>query len=170
MPLVVATALVSVLAACGGGGSAAPSSAPATAAGSPAASGAASAPASSPSASGAAASGAAAGAPIAVEVKEWAVTPASKTATAGSIVFNVKNAGSAVHEFVVVKTDLKADALPVSGSTVDETKVTVVDEIEDIAVGATPSLTVTLAAGHYALICNVETHYGLGMHSDFDVS
>lgn len=154
--LVAATALVTVLAACGGGASAVPASAPAASAGSPAG-----------SASG---SGAAAGSPISVDLKEFTVTPSSKTATAGSIVFNVKNAGAAVHEFVVIKTDLKADALPVSGSTVDETKLTPVDEIEDIAVGATPSLTVTLAAGHYALICNVETHYGLGMHADFDVN
>jgi uncharacterized cupredoxin-like copper-binding protein len=111
-----------------------------------------------------------AGGPIAVEVKEWTVTPSSATAKAGSITFNVKNGGSAVHEFVVVKTDLKADALPVTGSTIDETKLTPVDEIEDIAVGATPTLTVTLAAGHYVLLCNIETHYGLGMHADFDVS
>ncbi|MDQ3127804.1 MAG: cupredoxin domain-containing protein [Chloroflexota bacterium] len=105
-----------------------------------------------------------------MELKEWSVTPASVTAKAGPITFNVKNAGAAVHEFVVVKTDLKAEALPVSGTKIDESALTPVDEIEDIAVGATPTLTVTLAAGHYVLLCNIETHFGLGMRSDFDVN
>ena len=70
----------------------------------------------------------------------------------------------------LAKTDLKAEALPVSGSKIDESALTPVDEIEDIAVGATPTLTVTLAAGHYVLLCNIETHFGLGMRSDFDVN
>lgn len=146
--LAVATGLVVVLSACG-----------AAATPSPAASVAASVAAST-----------AAGGPISVELKEWAVTPESVTAKAGAITFNVKNAGTKVHEFVVVKTDLKAEALPVSGSKIDESALTPVDEIEDIAVGATPTLTVTLAAGHYVLLCNIETHFGLGMRSDFDVN
>lgn len=146
--LAVATSLVVVLSACA-----------AAATPGPAASVAASVAAST-----------AAGGPISVEMKEWAVTPTSVTAKAGTITFNVKNAGTTVHEFVVVKTDLKAAALPVSGSKIDESALTPVDEIEDIAVGATPTLTVTLAAGHYVLLCNIETHFGLGMRSDFDVS
>ena len=74
-----------------------------------------------------------------------------------------------MHEFVVVKTDLKADALPIVDNKIDESALTPVDEVEDIAVGGTPSLTVDLAAGHYVLLCNIETHYGLGMHADFTV-
>ena len=52
---------------------------------------------------------------------------------------------------------------------IDESVLTPVDEIEDIAVGATPTLTVDLAAGHYVLLCNIETHYAQGMHADLDV-
>ncbi|HET7703558.1 MAG TPA: cupredoxin domain-containing protein [Candidatus Limnocylindrales bacterium] len=107
---------------------------------------------------------------MAVELKEWAVTPASLTATAGAIEFAVRNTGSTVHEFVVVKTDLKAADLPVSGNKIDETALTPIDEIEDIAVGATPTLKVTLEPGHYVLLCNIEAHFGLGMRSDFDVN
>lgn len=146
--LAVATSLVFVLSAC--------------------AAGATPTPAASVAASVAAST--AAGGPISVELKEWAVTPASVTAKVGAITFNVKNAGTTVHEFVVVKTDLKAEALPVSGSKIDESGLTAVDEIEDIASGASPALTVTLAAGHYVLLCNIETHFGLGMRSDFDVN
>jgi uncharacterized cupredoxin-like copper-binding protein len=107
---------------------------------------------------------------IAVELKEWSVTASSATAPAGSVTFNVTNSGTAVHEFVVVKTDTKAADLPVADGKIDESALTPVDEIEDIAVGATPSLTVDLDAGHYVLLCNIEGHYSQGMHADLDVS
>lgn len=113
---------------------------------------------------------AAADGPIAVELSEWKVSPAQGSATAGSITFAVSNKGAQVHEFVVVKTDTKADALAVVDNKIDEGALTPVDEIEDIAVGATPTLTVDLAAGHYVLLCNIEAHYGQGMRADFDVN
>ena len=83
-----------------------------------------------------------------------------------------------VHEFVVIQTDLAPDALPTDANgVVDESGggMTVIDEIEDLAVGATEDLTVTLAAGNYALICNIfdedenEAHYQMGMYSAFTV-
>lgn len=107
---------------------------------------------------------------IAVELNEWKVTPAQASAPAGSITFAVANKGTQVHEFVVVKTDAKADALTVVDNKIDEGALTPIDEIEDIAAGATPTLTVTLDAGHYVLLCNIESHYGQGMRADFDVS
>lgn len=119
----------------------------------------------------AAASGSSAtGGAVAVELSEWKVVPSSATAAAGAITFNVTNKGTTVHEFVVVKTDTKADALPVVDNKIDESTLTPVDEIEDIAAGAAPTLDVTLDAGHYVLLCNIETHYAQGMHADFDVS
>lgn len=78
-----------------------------------------------------------------------------------------------VHEFVVFKTDLAADKLPLAadGATVDEAgagaSLTLVDEVEDIAVGATASLAVELPAGHYVAICNVPAHYTSGMRVEF---
>lgn len=107
---------------------------------------------------------------VAVELNEWKVVPASTTAPAGPVSFAVTNKGTQVHEFVVVKTDTKADALPVADHKIDESALTPVDEIEDIAVGASPTLDVTLEAGHYVLLCNIETHYEQGMRADFDVS
>jgi uncharacterized cupredoxin-like copper-binding protein len=126
----------------------------------------------SPSAapSAAASASAAAGGQVAVELSEWKVVPSPATASAGSVTFAVKNAGTQVHEFVVVKTDLKADALPVVDNKIDESTLTPVDEIEDIAAAATPTLSVDLDAGHYVLLCNIETHYEQGMRADFDVS
>jgi uncharacterized cupredoxin-like copper-binding protein len=120
--------------------------------------------------SAAASSSASAGGSIAVQLSEWKVVPTPATAPAGSVTFAVTNAGTMIHEFVVVQTDLKADALAVVDNKIDESVLTPVDEIEDIAVAATPSITVDLAAGHYVLLCNIETHYEQGMRADFDVN
>lgn len=142
--LIVATTLVTLVTACGG--------------------------AASPKPSATVASSATAGGSIAVEMKEWAVTPASTTAKAGAVSFKVTNGGTLVHEFVVVKTDTKATDLTVVDGKIDESALTPVGEVEDIAAGANGTLEVTLAAGHYVLLCNVETHYGQGMRADFDVN
>ena len=92
-------------------------------------------------------------------------------AKAGSVTFAITNKGTIPHEFVVFKSDLAVDKLPMlaDGTAVDEegAGLTSVDEVEDIAVGATPTLTVTLPAGHYIVICNLPGHYQSGMHAAF---
>jgi uncharacterized cupredoxin-like copper-binding protein len=116
-----------------------------------------------------------------VTVQEFAVIPASTSAPAGDVTFDVTNEGpDDTHEFVVFKTDLAPDALPTAADgSVDEAGegVELIDEIEDIAVGDTPTLTVTLDAGSYVFICNIveeeggETiaHYQQGMRVAFTV-
>jgi len=91
--------------------------------------------------------------------------------TAGEVTFEVHNDGEIVHEFVIIKTDLPEASLPVDGTTVDEnaTGVDVVDEIEEFDAGTTEVLSVGLEAGNYVLICNVATHYDLGMHATLTV-
>ena len=48
-----------------------------------------------------------------------------------------------------------------------------IDEIEDIPVGESQDVTVTLDAESYALICNIvesgEVHYAMGMRTGFTV-
>jgi uncharacterized cupredoxin-like copper-binding protein len=107
---------------------------------------------------------------VAVELIEGKVTPDPSTAPAGPMTFAIKNIGMNVHEFVVIKTDLKASELPVANGVVDESALTVVGQVENIALRATPTLDVELAPGHYALICNIKDHYGAGMHADFEAS
>lgn len=113
----------------------------------------------------------ASGGAITARESEFKIELGATTAPAGSVTFKITNAGSVVHEFVVLKTDLAADKLPVEASegvvSEDTAGLTVVDEVEDIAVGATPSLTVNLPAGHYVVICNLPAHYAGGMHADF---
>lgn len=144
-------AVTSILAACGGGGA------------SPAA----------PSPAGEASS-------VNVTLQEWAVVPDAASASAGTVTFTVINTGPEdVHEFVILKTDLDAGSLPVdaTGTVTEEGEgIAVVDEIEDIPVGATQELTVTLEPGKYVLLCNIysadeqEAHYKLGMRTNFTVN
>jgi iron uptake system component EfeO len=116
------------------------------------------------------AGGGAGGSSVDVALAEWSVTPSAATAAAGDLTFKVANKGTQVHELIVVKTDTKADALPVADGKVDEAGLDVIDEVEDVAVSTTADLVLTdLAAGHYALFCNIEGHYSQGMHADFDV-
>jgi uncharacterized cupredoxin-like copper-binding protein len=120
-------------------------------------------------------SGAQTGAAGAVDItlQEYAIIPGAASAPAGSVTFNVTNAGpDEVHEFVVIQTDLAPDALPT-----DEEGEGVVPqgEVEDVAVGDTPTLTLDLAAGSYVFICNIvdtdtgESHYQQGMRVGFTV-
>jgi uncharacterized cupredoxin-like copper-binding protein len=117
---------------------------------------------------------------VAVTLQEWAVVPAADSAPAGDITFDVTNEGPAdVHEFVVIKTDLDAADLPTDADgVVDEAGegMEVIDEIEDVPVGEAQSVTVTLDAGSYVLVCNIwteeegEAHYQMGMRTPFTVT
>jgi uncharacterized cupredoxin-like copper-binding protein len=119
------------------------------------------------------------GGTVEVTLQEFAVIPAPGSISSGEVSFEVTNEGpDDVHEFVVFKTDLAPDALPtVEDGSVDEEGegLELIDEIEDMAVGDSETLTVSLDAGSYALICNIydedeqESHYQEGMRVAFTV-
>ncbi|MEO8476362.1 MAG: hypothetical protein ABI572_04825 [Actinomycetota bacterium] len=116
---------------------------------------------------------------VAITLQEFAVSAAPATAPAGSVTFDVTNNGPKdTHEFVVFKTDLGPTELPVDdkGAVVEDgAGVEHIDEIEDITVGSTKTLTLDLAAGNYVLICNIyeksdqTAHYSEGMRIGFTV-
>lgn len=115
-----------------------------------------------------------------VTLQEWAIGTDATSSGAGTITFAVTNKGPEdVHELVVVKTDLSLIALPTdaNGAVTEEAGgMKVIGEIEDIPVGASRQLEVTLEPGAYALICNIydetekEAHYQKGMRASFIVS
>lgn len=129
-----------------------------------------------------AATGGTTGGTVEVTLQEFAIGAEPGTIGAGEVTFDVTNVGPEdVHEFVIIRTDLAATDLPVDGDgAVDESGegMEVIDEIEDLAVGDTEAVTVTLDAGSYALICNLveehegmlEAHYSEGMRTPFTVS
>jgi len=104
------------------------------------------------------------------------VTPA--TAKAGNVTFTVKNSGTIDHEVVVLKlksgqtaTSLKITSFEGEANRVDESSS--VGETGDppLKPGETRSFTVKdMAAGAYALVCNIAKHYGLGMRAPFAVT
>jgi uncharacterized cupredoxin-like copper-binding protein len=97
------------------------------------------------------------------------------SSAAGEVEFAITNAGELTHEFLVLKTDLAEDVLPVddADSKVDESApgIEVVGERDSIAPGTDATLALDgLAQGSYVIICNVPGHYGLGMHASFTVN
>lgn len=123
---------------------------------------------------------------VAATLQEWSVLPSQTSVPAGSVTFQVQNKGPKhEHEFVVFKTDLAPNSLPTNADgSVNETGtgVQASGEIEEFAVGATQSKTLTLSAGKYVLVCNVieeeamsdmggiKAHYKLGMFAALTVN
>jgi uncharacterized cupredoxin-like copper-binding protein len=119
--------------------------------------------------------------PISATVKEWQISLGSNTAKAGAVTFNIKNDGDKEHEFVIRKTDLKSDSLPLNADgevSEDATELSEVgdpSELAEIQPGTSDNnLTVTLQPGHYVIFCNLHVedllHYQKGMHTDFTVN
>jgi uncharacterized cupredoxin-like copper-binding protein len=108
-----------------------------------------------------------------VTLETYKLTMSRNTAPAGDMVFHVTNkATDQTHEFVIFKTDLPADQLPLTADgVVDEEGqgVTHIDEIE-LESGQSGDLSVKLEKGNYVMICNIDTptpHYMQGMYAAF---
>jgi hypothetical protein len=116
---------------------------------------------------------------IAVELKEWAVLPARADVPAGTVTFEARNTGEDAHELVVVRATDPASLPLAADGTVDEDKLpegAFVGEIEAFPAKQTCPGTFELAAGSYALFCNIleteadgakENHYANGMRARF---
>jgi uncharacterized cupredoxin-like copper-binding protein len=110
-----------------------------------------------------------------VSLTTYVITLSTDSVKAGDVVFHVTNdATDLVHEFVIFKTDLPEDQLPLTAENiVDEegTGITFINEVEDVEQGTSKDLTVTLEPGRYVLICNTaeNNHYTHGMHIVFTV-
>jgi uncharacterized cupredoxin-like copper-binding protein len=98
-------------------------------------------------------------------LSNFKITGAS-SAAAGKVTFKVKNTSTITHDLVVIKTKTKAAGLKTkNGKPVETGKVGKVT----VPAGKAKTLTLTLKKGHYALICDVDSHYMSGMHADFTV-
>lgn len=100
-----------------------------------------------------------------VELFDWGIKASPASVAAGDVRVKAKNTGTTEHEVVFVRTDLPEDKLPVKEKKVDEEQVEVVGEVEKFAAGKSEQATLELPAGRYVLICNIATHYELGMHT-----
>ena len=115
---------------------------------------------------------------VRVTLAEWTLELSVSSVAAGDIYFLVDNLGPEhPHEFVIIRSDLAADALPtIHDGSVPEDAVELVGEIEEFASASSASMVFNLTAGKYVLICNVvetegalESHYREGMRAVFVV-
>jgi uncharacterized cupredoxin-like copper-binding protein len=104
---------------------------------------------------------------ISVTEKDFAITAPSSIPAGGDVTLSVTNDGPATHEFVMVRSDLRADQLPIAkdGLSVDEDALTGVGEISQVDYGSTETVQVTLPPGRYVFFCNLDGHYLGGMHT-----
>jgi uncharacterized cupredoxin-like copper-binding protein len=125
------------------------------------------------------------GTTVTATLKEWEIKLSSADIKAGDMIFNFANTGDKEHEFLVRKTDLAPDKLPLVTSGADQGRVdeessqlTAVGNPSEIAVippGTTGlSLRFNLKPGHYVVFCNLHVedllHYQKGMHAEFTVT
>lgn len=130
---------------------------------------------------------------ITATLSEWGITLSASGAPAGKVAFEVTNQGAIPHEFLMIRTDMMADTLPVKDNMIDvmamggpmgagmdmpgmspppdmEHPVGTVGVIGEVAAGASDQLVLDdLVPGHYAIICDLPAHYEQGMRVDFTV-
>ena len=90
--------------------------------------------------------------------------------SAGTVKFVVKNSGAAIHELVVIKTDVAQDKFAAGDEAGKMDETGNVGETGDVIAGGSNTFSVLLPAGHYVLICNEVDHYMSGMHMAFTVN
>lgn len=106
---------------------------------------------------------------VTVDMKEYAVTLTPASIKAGTIKFGIRNSGTLVHEFDLIKTDLAADKLPLDAATAKAREDGLVKQLKNIGAGAAASVSADLQPGRYLIVCNVPGHYQLGMRAAFTV-
>lgn len=116
---------------------------------------------------GAATAAAPLGHAVRASLTEMKIADSVTKVAAGKVTFTVANDGAVTHEYVILKTPTPAAKLPFSGGRASEAGN--VGETGDLAPGATKTLSLTLKAGHYAIICNLPGHYKGGMYTDLTV-
>jgi uncharacterized cupredoxin-like copper-binding protein len=110
---------------------------------------------------------------VSATLSDFGIEVSTSSVAAGSTRFAIQNEGAVIHEIEVFTLPGGVDGaqLPVANNEADTgaAGLSLIDEVEDIAPATGGSLTVSLAPGRYLLICNLPTHYELGMHQTLTV-
>src|SRR2546430_7723391 len=109
------------------------------------------------------------GSQVVAELADYKITVNVPSVKAGAIKIGVRNLGAMEHSFQVLKTDIPPDKLPVDGASAKAKEDGKVGEIASIPAGKSSAVTLDLAPGKYVFICNIASHYQLGMHAGFTV-
>ena len=106
---------------------------------------------------------------VIVDLKEYAITLSVASVKAGIVKFGIRNNGTMVHDFDLIKTALALDKLPIDGAAAKAKEDGLVKQMINIAGQRSTTISADLAAGHYVIICNVAGHYQLGMRAELKV-
>ncbi len=106
---------------------------------------------------------------IGADLKEYTVGLTSSTVKAGTVTFIARNIGSSAHDLIVLRTDLAPDKIAIDAQTQKAKEDGRAGGVEEVPPGANRNLRIDLPAGHYVVICNVPTHYQLGMRAELTV-
>jgi uncharacterized cupredoxin-like copper-binding protein len=109
------------------------------------------------------------GSQVVVEMTDYKLTVSVPSVKAGKIQIGVRNLAAMQHSFEVLKTDVPQDKIPVDLASAKAKEDGKVGEIASIPAGKSAAVTIDLTPGNYVLICNVASHYQLGMHIGFTV-
>lgn len=83
----------------------------------------------------------------------------------GDFRFELSNADGVRHSFVVVRTDLEGEDLPLANGRVDlEEAGELVGTVETVLPGGSQGRTFSLPPGRYVLYCDIAGHYEGGMY------
>lgn len=107
-----------------------------------------------------------------ITLSDFHIDSATASVAGGDVVLQVHNGAPATHEFVVVRTNLPADGLPLGpdGLSVNEDWLDGVGELNEVPAGTVGTLPLQLAPGRYVFFCNLDGHYLGGMHAVLEVS
>jgi uncharacterized cupredoxin-like copper-binding protein len=109
--------------------------------------------------------------PVAVTLNDVAIKLDRSSAQAGAVTFAIKNAGTVIHQLVVLKTDVPQNQIPADPSKPGlVAQPGFVTQTQIINPGGTATLTLTLGSGKYVLLCNQAAHYLVGMHIGFTIN
>jgi len=107
---------------------------------------------------------------VRVSLTDYNVSFSPATLKAGTVTLVSTNEGHrVVHEFLLVKTDLPADQLPLEhNGRVDEdnARLTRIAAVEELHPGKSGVVTVDLEPGRYVYFCNEHNHYLVGMRGE----
>ncbi len=106
---------------------------------------------------------------VVVEMREYLITLNTPTVKAGVVKFGIRNLGTMVHDFDLIKTDLAPDKLPIDTASAKANTDGLVKQMINIAQGRATTVDADLAPGHYVIICNVASHYQLWMRTELTV-
>lgn len=108
---------------------------------------------------------------INVTERDFSITTAPRTVSAGTVLVRVHNDGPDAHELIVVRAPRGRLPLRSDGLTVDEEALarSTVGSLVPGGSGASRRLEVRLTRGRYLLFCNMAGHFMGGMHAELVV-